>query len=71
MGMFFCGSAATVREQIGAAWRDMRVGHLLAMLQFGTLPAELTERNMRLFAGEVMPWLRQLSGGEGGAARAA
>ena len=49
----------------------MRVGHLLAMLQFGTLPAELTERNMRLFAGEVMPWLRQLSGGEGGAARAA
>ena len=71
MGMFFCGSAATVREQIGAAWRDMRVGHLLAMLQFGTLPAELTERNMRLFAGEVMPWLRQISGGEGGAARAA
>lgn len=71
MGMFFCGSAATVREQIGAAWRDIRVGHLLAMLQFGTLPAELTERNMRLFAGEVMPWLRQLSGGEGGAARAA
>ena len=71
MGMFFCGSAATVREQIGAAWRDMRVGNLLAMLQFGTLPAELTERSMRLFAGEVMPWLRQLSGGEGGAVRAA
>jgi alkanesulfonate monooxygenase SsuD/methylene tetrahydromethanopterin reductase-like flavin-dependent oxidoreductase (luciferase family) len=58
MGMFFCGSAATVREQILAAWRDMRVGHLLPMLQFGTLPADLTERNMRLFATQVMPYLR-------------
>jgi len=51
-----------VREQIAAAWRDMRVGHLLAMLQFGTLPADLTERNMRLFASEVMPALRALTG---------
>jgi alkanesulfonate monooxygenase SsuD/methylene tetrahydromethanopterin reductase-like flavin-dependent oxidoreductase (luciferase family) len=71
MGMFFCGSAATVREQIGAAWRDTRVGQLLAMLQFGTLSAELTERNMRLFASDVMPWLRQLSATGGAAARAA
>jgi len=39
----------------------MRVGHLLAMLQFGTLPADLTERNMRLFCSEVMPALRALS----------
>jgi flagellar hook-associated protein 3 FlgL len=62
MGMFFCGSAATVREQIAAAWADMRVGHLLAMLQFGTLPADLTERNMRLFASDVMPALRALTG---------
>jgi alkanesulfonate monooxygenase SsuD/methylene tetrahydromethanopterin reductase-like flavin-dependent oxidoreductase (luciferase family) len=61
MGMFFCGSAATVREQIAAAWKDMRVGQLLAMLQFGTLPAELTERNMRLFCSEVMPALRALT----------
>lgn len=65
MGMFFCGSVATVREQIGAAWQDMRVGHLLAMLQFGTLSAELTERNLRLFAGEVMPWLRRLTSAAG------
>lgn len=61
MGMFFCGSVKTVREQIAAAWQDMRVGHLLSMLQFGTLPADLTERNLRLFAGEVMPYLRRLT----------
>lgn len=61
MGMFFCGSAATVREQIGAAWQDMRFGHLLSMLQFGTLPAELTQKNMHIFANEVMPHLRKLT----------
>jgi alkanesulfonate monooxygenase SsuD/methylene tetrahydromethanopterin reductase-like flavin-dependent oxidoreductase (luciferase family) len=61
MGMFFCGSVATVREQIGAAWQDMRVGHMLPMLQFGTLPAELTEANIRRFAGEVIPYLRRLT----------
>jgi alkanesulfonate monooxygenase SsuD/methylene tetrahydromethanopterin reductase-like flavin-dependent oxidoreductase (luciferase family) len=59
MGMFFCGSVQTVREQILTAWQDMRVGHLLTMLQFGTLPAELTQKNMQLFASEIMPWLRQ------------
>jgi hypothetical protein len=52
-----------VREQLTAAWRDMRVGHLLSMLQFGTLPADLTERNMRLFASEVMPALRAAAAG--------
>jgi hypothetical protein len=69
MGMFFCGSAATVREQLMAAWRDMRVGHLLTMLQFGTLPADLTERNMRLFASEVMPALRAEAAAGSAAAR--
>jgi hypothetical protein len=28
------------------------------MLQVATLPAELTEKNLRLFADEVMPSLR-------------
>jgi hypothetical protein len=40
----------------------MRVGHLLPMLQFGTLPADLTDTNMRTFAAEVMPYLRELTG---------
>lgn len=62
MGMFFCGSAVTVREQIAAAWKDMRFGHLLSMLQFGTLPSELTQKNMRIFSSEVMPYLREVTG---------
>jgi hypothetical protein len=29
------------------------------MLQIATLPADLTEKNLRLFAKEVMPFLRE------------
>ena len=61
MGMFICGSAETVRQQIEDYWTDMRMGHLLTMLQFGTLPADLTAKNMDLFATEVMPYLRAVS----------
>lgn len=61
MGMFFCGSAETVRQQLAEAWQDLRFEYLLSMLQFGTLPAELTEKSMRLFATEVMPALRNLA----------
>jgi hypothetical protein len=49
----------------------MRVGHVLAMMQFGTLPADLTEASMRRFAGDVMPWLRGLVAADEGRSRAA
>jgi alkanesulfonate monooxygenase SsuD/methylene tetrahydromethanopterin reductase-like flavin-dependent oxidoreductase (luciferase family) len=62
LGMFICGSPQTVAQTLESAWRDMRFEHLLTMLQFGTLPADLTEKNMRLFAAEVMPRLRRASG---------
>jgi hypothetical protein len=29
------------------------------MLQIATLPADLTEKNLRLFAKDVMPYLRE------------
>jgi hypothetical protein len=38
----------------------MRFGNLLVMCQFGTLPADLTRRNMELFARNVMPALKAL-----------
>jgi hypothetical protein len=58
LGMFICGAPQTAAQMIEHYWRDMRFEHLLSMLQFGTLTAELTDKNMRLFAGEVMPRLR-------------
>lgn len=59
MGMFFCGSPETVRQQLEEAWKDLRFEHLLTMLQFGTLPADLTQKSMKLFAEKVMPALRE------------
>jgi alkanesulfonate monooxygenase SsuD/methylene tetrahydromethanopterin reductase-like flavin-dependent oxidoreductase (luciferase family) len=59
LGMVVAGSAATVRERIAAYARDLGVGNLIAMLQIATLPADLTEKNLRLFARDVMPFLRE------------
>jgi alkanesulfonate monooxygenase SsuD/methylene tetrahydromethanopterin reductase-like flavin-dependent oxidoreductase (luciferase family) len=55
LGMIVCGSPATVRRAFEAHWKDMRFGNLLVLCQFATLPADLTRRNMELFAREVMP----------------
>ena len=38
----------------------MGFGNIAPMLQFGTLPAELTEKNLRMFAEEVIPKVKHL-----------
>lgn len=60
LGLFVCGSPATVRKSFEAYWKEMRFGNLLVMCQFGTLPADLTRKNLELFAREVMPQLKSL-----------
>ncbi|MCZ6605361.1 MAG: LLM class flavin-dependent oxidoreductase [Alphaproteobacteria bacterium] len=57
-GMFLCGSPETVRQQLSEYRKEIGFGQLLTLLQFGTLPADLTARNMDLFAAEVMAPLR-------------
>jgi alkanesulfonate monooxygenase SsuD/methylene tetrahydromethanopterin reductase-like flavin-dependent oxidoreductase (luciferase family) len=68
MGMFICGSAKTVREQLIGYAKDIGFGQLLPMCQFGTLPEDLTRRNMERFAESVVPGLkkaaRDLYGGQ-------
>ena len=51
LGLFVCGSPQTVLTTFKNHWNDMR---------FGTLPADLTRKNMELFAREVMPALKSL-----------
>ena len=60
LGLFVCGSAATVRAAFERHWNAMRFGNLLVMCQFGTLPGELARRNMELFARDVLPALKRL-----------
>ena len=57
-GIILCGSPKTIREQIIKNQREMGFGHLMAMLQIGAQPASMTDSSMRLFASEVMPYLK-------------
>lgn len=53
------GSPATVRDRLKEYGQRLGVGNLLGLFQLGTLPADLTRKNMTLFAREVMPALRR------------
>lgn len=60
-GIIFCGSPDTVRRKIIDGHRQLGFQNLLALMQFGTLPRDLTERNIRLFSSEVLPAIRGLT----------
>jgi alkanesulfonate monooxygenase SsuD/methylene tetrahydromethanopterin reductase-like flavin-dependent oxidoreductase (luciferase family) len=53
------GSPETVREKLTEYLKRLGVGNLLGLFQLGTLPADLTRKNMTLFAEKVMPAVRQ------------
>lgn len=53
------GSPATVRQKLAHYIKKLGVGNLLGLFQLGTLPADLTKKNMTLFATEVLPGLKQ------------
>ena len=57
-GMFICDSPDTVRQTLVERQKQIGFGQLLALLQFGTLPRDLTKASMELFARKVMPQLR-------------
>ena len=60
-GYAIVGSPTTVRQRMEEMIKTMGVGNILALLQLGTLPADLTRKNMELFSREVLPKLRQLA----------
>ena len=64
-GCVISGSPATVREQILEFVRAFRIGNLHAMMQFGSMPHELTKQSISLFASEVMPALHEVWKDEG------
>jgi alkanesulfonate monooxygenase SsuD/methylene tetrahydromethanopterin reductase-like flavin-dependent oxidoreductase (luciferase family) len=58
-GTFICGSPETVRAMLLDRQAEIGHGNQLCLMQFGTLPADMTRTNMELFAGAVMPYLRE------------
>ncbi len=65
-GIIVCGSPDTVRKQFTDAHRLLGFQNLLCLMQFGTLPRDLTEKNIKMFAKEVMPALQKLTDKEYG-----
>jgi len=65
-GYVIAGSPATVRDRIREeVVKGLRVGNLMVLLQIGSMPHELTLRNIDLFAKEVLPHLRDIWADEG------
>ena len=64
-GSAIVGSPATVRDQLVELVREFRIGSLMIMFQFGSLPHDLTLHSMRLFAEKVLPDLRGVWEDEG------
>jgi alkanesulfonate monooxygenase SsuD/methylene tetrahydromethanopterin reductase-like flavin-dependent oxidoreductase (luciferase family) len=59
-GNIIAGSPESVTEQIRALAKDLRIGHLMCLLQFGNMPKDKVTKNTRLFAEKVMPNLRDI-----------
>jgi alkanesulfonate monooxygenase SsuD/methylene tetrahydromethanopterin reductase-like flavin-dependent oxidoreductase (luciferase family) len=52
------GSPETVADTLVDSLGQLGTGNLLGLFQLGSLPHELTMKNMTLFAEQVMPRLR-------------
>jgi len=54
------GSPATVVDQMKELAADLRVGHVVLLMQLGSMDHELTKYNTRLFAEKVLPHIRDI-----------
>ncbi len=59
-GFVIGGSPTTVRDQLTEAIKNLRVGNLMLLLHIGSMPHELTLKNIDLFSREVLPHVRDI-----------
>ena len=59
-GYIIAGSPESVRQQLEEVAKTLRVGQMMVLLQFGSMPPELVRKNTELFAKEVLPHVRGL-----------
>lgn len=64
-GRVIGGSPDTVVAKIEELARNLRVGHLMVILQIQSMDRELTSYNSRLFAEKVLPRIRNIWAREG------
>src|SRR5438270_4873131 len=61
-GYVVIGSPEEVADQLTELANDLNVGHLMLLMQFGSMGKELAAYNTRLFADRVLPRLKSLFG---------
>jgi alkanesulfonate monooxygenase SsuD/methylene tetrahydromethanopterin reductase-like flavin-dependent oxidoreductase (luciferase family) len=59
-GYVIIGSPDEVAAQLTEVATDLNVGHLMLLMQFGSMKKDLAQHNTRLFAERVLPQLRGL-----------
>ena len=59
-GNVVAGTPEQVTEQLRSIAKDLRIGHLMLLNQFGSIPHELAKENIRRTAQEVVPNLRDM-----------
>lgn len=59
-GNVVAGTPTQVIEQLEQVIKDLRIGHLMILNQFGSIPHELAKENIRRTAHEVVPSLRHI-----------
>jgi hypothetical protein len=59
-GFVIVGNPKSVRDQLLEAVKRLRIGHLMTLLHFGSMPSSLCRKNIDLFAREVLPHLAPL-----------
>jgi alkanesulfonate monooxygenase SsuD/methylene tetrahydromethanopterin reductase-like flavin-dependent oxidoreductase (luciferase family) len=59
-GFVVIGSPATVRDKLAEMAKRLNVGHLMTVLQFGSMPHALANKNIELFGREVLPHLQKI-----------
>jgi alkanesulfonate monooxygenase SsuD/methylene tetrahydromethanopterin reductase-like flavin-dependent oxidoreductase (luciferase family) len=63
-GNIVAGTPSQVTEQLEQVVKDLHVGHLMVLNQFGSIPRELAMQNIRLTGTEVLPRLRSIWDGQ-------
>ena len=59
-GFVIAGSPSTVRDMLTDAVTDLRVGNLMVLLHIGSMPHDLTLKNIDMFSSEVMPHIHDI-----------
>jgi alkanesulfonate monooxygenase SsuD/methylene tetrahydromethanopterin reductase-like flavin-dependent oxidoreductase (luciferase family) len=54
-GFVIAGGPSTVRDLLTDAIKKLRIGNLMVLLHIGSMPHELTLKNIDMFTREVMP----------------